>query len=99
MIVEELSGHLERILRSIVNGGRSENHGYDPEDVKKEAEELYKSGENRFGTGESDFIRLMCSSSFSQLNAIFSVYKEIYKRGNLSFFFIFKRNFLKIYFK
>lgn len=81
VIVDEQGGHLGRVLRSIVNGGRSQNHGYDPSEIQKEVEELYKAGEARLGTDESLFIKVLCARSFSQLNAICCTYKEIYKTG------------------
>ncbi len=37
----ESSGNLARIYRSIASGGRAENHGFDPETVRKESQALY----------------------------------------------------------
>jgi hypothetical protein len=37
----EESGDLGRLYRSIASGGRSENHGYDQNLVKNEAQQLY----------------------------------------------------------
>lgn len=38
---------------------------------------IFKAGEGKFGTDESEFIRILCSRSFSQLNATFEEYKKI----------------------
>lgn len=37
----EQGGDLGRIFRSIASGGRAENHGFEPDMVKKEAQNLY----------------------------------------------------------
>ena len=57
------------------------NKGYDIETVKKEAELLYNVGEARLGTDESEFIRILCSKSYAELNAIFALYKKKYGHG------------------
>ena len=36
-----------------------------------------KAGEGKFGTDDSEFVRILCSRSFSHLNAIFSAYSRI----------------------
>lgn len=78
LLKSELSGDLSRILRSIASGGRAENHGFDQDTVKKEANELYEAGQGKIGTEESAFIRILCSRSFPQLNITFAVYKELF---------------------
>ena len=40
-IRDEDSSDLGRLFRSLVSGGRAENHGYDPQEVKNEAQALY----------------------------------------------------------
>jgi hypothetical protein len=37
----EQGGDLGRLYRSIASGGRSENHGYDQNLVKSEAQQIY----------------------------------------------------------
>lgn len=74
---EEEGGDLGRIFRSLAAGGRGENHGFDQELVKKEAQELYDAGQGRVGTDEGEFVRIFCSRSFPQLSAIFTAYKQI----------------------
>ncbi len=36
-----------------------------------------KAGEGKLGTDDSEFVRILCSRSFSHLNAIFSAYSRI----------------------
>ena len=36
-----------------------------------------KAGQGRVGTDESEFVRILCSKSFPQLNAIFAHYSQI----------------------
>ena len=36
-----------------------------------------KAGEGKFGTDDSEFVRILCSRSFPHLNAIFSAYSRI----------------------
>ena len=40
-IKDEDKSDLGRLFRSLVSGGRAENHGYDPGEVKREAQALY----------------------------------------------------------
>lgn len=44
--------------------------------MKKEVDLLYKAGEGRLGTNESEFIRVLSTKSYSELYSIFAVYKE-----------------------
>ncbi|CAF0932991.1 unnamed protein product [Brachionus calyciflorus] len=77
-VANDLSGDLGKIYRSIVSGGREDSRKQvDNDKAKKEAQELYDAGEGKFGTDESSFIRILCSRSFPQLNAIFEEYKKI----------------------
>jgi hypothetical protein len=40
---------------------------------------IVKAGEKKRGTDESEFVRILCSRSFRQLNATFDEYSKISK--------------------
>ena len=65
-IMSETSGHLKRLLVSLVQGNRSEA----PADLHKAAAAaaaLKEAGEKHWGTDESEFNRLIVSVSAAQL--------------------------------
>ena len=83
-IASDTGGYLRKIMRSIASGGRPDSdyyYDYDPVNydlAESEAEELYDAGKGQLiGTDESVFIRILCSRSFSQLNATFDAYYKI----------------------
>lgn len=76
-IVSETSGHFKRILVACCQGNRSESTTVDMEKAKREAEELYKAGEKRWGTEESTFNRILCVRSRPQLLATFKEYRKV----------------------
>lgn len=75
----EEGGDLGRLFRSLASGGRRENHGYDKDYIEKETQNLYDAGEGKTGTDEKEFIRILSSRSFAELNAIFALYKESFE--------------------
>ncbi|RNA16722.1 annexin A13 [Brachionus plicatilis] len=75
----EEGGDLGRLFRSLASGGRRENHGYDKEFIEKETQNLYDAGEGKTGTDEKEFVRILSSRSFAELNAIFALYKESFE--------------------
>lgn len=76
-IANEEGGALGRIFRSLASGGRSENGNFDLNQAQKDAQDLYDAGEGKWGTDESEFVRILCSRSFGHLNAVFSSYSRI----------------------
>ena len=76
-LVSETSGHFKRLLVSCVQGNRDESTEVDMAKAKREAEELYKAGEKRWGTDESKFNQVIALRSYPQLRATFNEYRKI----------------------
>ncbi|EGD79818.1 annexin A7 [Salpingoeca rosetta] len=76
-IVSDTSGHFKRLLVSCVQGNREESAEVDMAKAKREAEELYKAGEKRWGTDESKFNQIIALRSYPQLRATFQEYRKI----------------------
>jgi len=74
-LVSEVSGDLEKILFSVLQGSRSEPE-VDVDLAQKEANDLYEAGEGQLGTTESTFNRVFALRSYPQLRATFAAYKE-----------------------
>lgn len=49
----------------------------DEDKAKQDAQILYDAGEGCFGTDECEFVRILCSRSFPQLQATFNAYKSL----------------------
>jgi hypothetical protein len=73
----EEKGDLGRVFRSLASAGREASDRYDINLAQKESQELYDSGQGKVGTDESEFIRILCSRSFLQLNVTFQKYYEL----------------------
>jgi len=72
----ETSGHFRRLLISMTTAARDEanaNFAMAPQ----LAQQLYKAGEGKTGTDESEFNRILASYSFPLLRAVFEEYKKI----------------------
>jgi len=76
-IISETSFNFKRLLISAVQGNRNEDGGVDHAKAKKEAESLYKAGEKKWGTDESEFNRILMLRSRAQLLATFKEYRKI----------------------
>lgn len=74
-IKSEEDGPLGRIFRSLASGDRPSGRAVDQALAKAEAQQLYDAGEGQhLGTDEVEFVRILCSRSFSQLRATFEEY-------------------------
>jgi len=76
-IVSETSGHFKRLLVAAVQGNRNETTKVDMAKAKKEAEDIFKAGEKRWGTDESIFNKVLNLRSRAQLIATFKEYRKI----------------------
>eukprot|EP00058_Branchiostoma_floridae_P024868 XP_002610358.1 hypothetical protein BRAFLDRAFT_120055 [Branchiostoma floridae] len=79
-VVGDTSGHFKRLLVSMTTANRDEVKEVDLEKAKKEAKELYKAGEKKWGTDESEFNRILACRSFPQLKATFDEYIKVSQR-------------------
>jgi len=76
-LAAEENGNLGRLFRSIISASRPSTFQVDAGLAQQEAQELYDAGVGKFGTDESEFIRILASRSFSQLRATFEAYGRI----------------------
>lgn len=80
-IVSETSGHLKRLLVSMVSANRSESKEINKNQAYQDAKSLYEAGEKKWGTDESKFHTILVTRSFPQLRAIFQEYAKISKKN------------------
>ncbi|ELU00440.1 hypothetical protein CAPTEDRAFT_158666 [Capitella teleta] len=79
-IVSETSGHLKRLLVSMLQANRPEANTIDRRKARKDAKDLFEAGEKKFGTDESRFNVILCSRSYPQLRATFDEYEKLAKK-------------------
>ncbi|CAH8513652.1 unnamed protein product [Schistosoma turkestanicum] len=79
-IKDETSGYFKRILVALVQGDRDENPNVDECRARRDAEELYKAGEQRWGTDESKFIQIIGNRSYAHLRRVFAHYTTLGRR-------------------
>ena len=75
----DTSGHLKKILLSLLHGERPDTNEVNEDEAENDARTLYEAGEKKWGTDESkfveilstrrfsDFVLCLCSSSFFRL--------------------------------
>ncbi|XP_071965357.1 annexin A13-like [Antedon mediterranea] len=73
----ETSGHFKYLMISIANAGRDESDEVDEDAATEDAQELFDAGEDRWGTDESCFNKILATRNFDQLKFIFEKYTEI----------------------
>ena len=79
-VSSETSGHLKKLLISLLQANRSMNTMPDPMMCQGEAQALYMAGEGRLGTDESTFVRIFTQRSAAELDLISRSYQQL--RGN-----------------
>ncbi|CAH8579867.1 unnamed protein product [Schistosoma rodhaini] len=77
---DETSGYFKRVLVALVQGDRDENQNVDECRARKDAEELYQAGEQRWGTDESKFIQILGHRSYAHLRLVFQHYSSLGRR-------------------
>jgi hypothetical protein len=60
-IISETSGHLKRLLVSMLQGNRPGGNIVDRRKARKDAKDMMEAGEKKLGTDESRFNVILCS--------------------------------------
>ncbi|TNN06512.1 Annexin A7 [Schistosoma japonicum] len=79
-VKDETSGYFKRSCVALLQASRDENPNVDEARARKDAEDLYRAGEQRLGTDESKFLQILCSRSHAHLRSVFHHYSTIGKR-------------------
>ncbi|KAM6220435.1 annexin A4 [Rhynchocyon petersi] len=76
-ICSDTSAMFRRVLVSLLSGGRDEGNYLDDNLMRQDAQELYESGEKKWGTDEVKFLTILCSRNRNHLLHVFDEYKRI----------------------
>ncbi|KAK4470262.1 hypothetical protein MN116_005834 [Schistosoma mekongi] len=79
-VKDETSGYFKRSCVALLQASRDENPNVDEARARKDAEDLYRAGEQRLGTDESKFLQILCSRSHAHLRSVFRHYSTLGKR-------------------
>uniref|UniRef100_A0AC35TTD8 Annexin n=1 Tax=Rhabditophanes sp. KR3021 TaxID=114890 RepID=A0AC35TTD8_9BILA len=80
-LIGDTSSWFQRILVALCAGNRDESGFTDPLKANQDARNLYKAGEKRLGTDESEFLKVFCSQSLPQLLLVLQEYKKVAGHG------------------
>lgn len=78
-IKSETSGDLQSTLIKLVEGKRSTSEKVDEDLAYEDATKLLEAGEDKWGTDESVFVKVLTTRSTTQLQATFEAYKHVAK--------------------
>lgn len=76
-IKSETSGNFQRLLVSMLQGGRKEDEPVNAAHAAEDAAAIYHAGEGQIGTDESRFNAVLATRSYPQLHQIFHEYSKI----------------------
>lgn len=60
-VISETSGHLKRLLVSMIQANRPSGNVIDRRKARKDAKDIMEAGEKKMGTDESRFNVILCS--------------------------------------
>ncbi|KAH7730727.1 annexin [Aphelenchoides avenae] len=73
----DTSGHFQRLLVSLLTAGREDGYRTDHVKANHDARDLYRAGEQKLGTDEDTFNRILATQNFTQLQLVFAEYQKI----------------------
>ncbi|CAH8575626.1 unnamed protein product [Heterobilharzia americana] len=73
--------HFKRICIALLQANRDESTFVDNNLARRDAEDLYRAGEQKVGTDESKFIDILVTRSYAHLRAVFNEYTSLGKRN------------------
>eukprot|EP00062_Callorhinchus_milii_P018836 gi/632972694/ref/XP_007902785.1/ PREDICTED: annexin A4-like isoform X1 [Callorhinchus milii] len=75
-IESESSSDFEDFLVTLLKGKRDETYYVDQSLVQKDVAALRAAGEDKWGTDEKEFIKILCRRNFFHLRAVFEAYDQ-----------------------
>uniref|UniRef100_A0A0R3WA18 Annexin n=1 Tax=Taenia asiatica TaxID=60517 RepID=A0A0R3WA18_TAEAS len=73
-VESETSGNFKRVLVALLQARRETD--CDKSQAREDALEIYKAGEDKLGTDESTFTRILCTRSYDQIRVINEIYQD-----------------------
>ncbi|CAH8858676.1 unnamed protein product [Trichobilharzia szidati] len=80
-VENDTTRHFKQICIALLQGNRDESTHVDKNLARRDAEDLYRAGEQRAGTDESKFIHILVTRSYAHLRAVFDEYTSLGKRN------------------
>ncbi|RTG81090.1 annexin A7/11, partial [Schistosoma bovis] len=77
ILCSRTNAQIKQIKETYSKSDRDESLKVDMELVRKDAENLYRAGEQKLGTDESRFVQILVSRSFAHLRLLFEEYSTI----------------------
>ncbi|XP_072017421.1 annexin A4-like [Amphiura filiformis] len=77
----ETSGTFKRLLVGLSTGARDESTDVDSDKASADAQTLFEAGENKLGTDEDEFQRILVSKSPSHIKAVVDAYSGVSDRS------------------
>jgi len=71
----DTSGHFKRLLVILLQGSRQQ--GIQEGNIEADAQALYKAGEDKYGTDETEFIKILGNRSAEHLRKVFDAYMKL----------------------